>query len=99
MLSLPAGNLVWGGDWNQNLFGGWQHVGCSKGRILIEEALLRLNLQNPTAGLSHQQSGYTIDHIALPKRWNCYNARSVEASNLSDHAAYIVEAAQVAVRQ
>lgn len=26
---LPKSNSVWGGDWNQNLAGGWQHVGSA----------------------------------------------------------------------
>ena len=91
--SLPKTNLVWGGDWNQNLVGGWEHVGSINGRARLDETVQKLTLKVPTADLPHQLKGsHTIDHIAVPRQWNCHSAIRVDASSLSDHDAYIVEA-------
>ncbi len=90
---LPDSNLVWGGDWNQNLVGGWEHVGSSGGCAKIEQALKAWNMKVPTASLSHQLEGsHAIDHIALPMNWICSSATRLKASELSDHDAYIIEA-------
>lgn len=90
---LPKGSLVWGGDWNQNLEGGWQHVGSKGGQSHIYDALKVLELQVPTKDLPHRINGaYTIDHIAVPKRWECSNATRVSTAGLSDHDAYMIDA-------
>lgn len=90
--TLPSTKLVWGGDWNQNLAGGWQHVGSSQGRARIEQVVLRLGLQVPTANLPHRMNGsYTIDQIALPDDWNHSNATRIKTPQLSDHDAYTIE--------
>lgn len=90
---LPKGSLVWGGDWNQNLEGGWQHVGSKGGQSHICDALKVLELQIPTKDLPHRINGaYTIDHIAVPKRWECSNATRVSTAGLSDHDAYMIDA-------
>jgi hypothetical protein len=91
---LPKANTVWGGDWNQNLAGGWQNVGSGGVRAVVESAVSALGLLVPTAGLPHQRSEclYTIDHIALPHRWNFHSAARVTAVGLSDHDVYIIDA-------
>src|SRR3954469_3341349 len=89
---LPEALTVWGGDWNQNVVGGWQNVGSSALRVLVESAVSALGQHVPTAGLPHQRrGGYTIDHIAVPRRWNFHSAARVSALGLSDHDMYIVE--------
>ena len=95
MKELPDSNLVWGGDWNQNLVGGWEHVGSRGGCARIEEALKAWDLQAPTASLPHRLVGsHSIDHIAVPMNWICSCAIRVDATELSDHDAYIIEAAK-----
>jgi hypothetical protein len=91
--ALPKSNTVWGGDWNQNLAGGWQHVGSAEMRKVVESALLLLKLQVATADLPFQSSlgQNTIDHIAVPLRWNVRGATKVSAMGLSTHDAYIVD--------
>lgn len=89
---LPDSNLVWGGDWNQNLVGGWEHVGSSGGCTKIEKALKEWHLQVPAQSLSHRLEGsHSIDHIAVPMNWICNSAIRVAASELSDHDAYIID--------
>lgn len=91
--NLPLSKVVWGGDLNQNLTGGWQYVGSKAGREIIEHFLDEMNLQITTGDLPHQRDGsYTIDHIAIPKTWQCFHARRIDASKLSDHDAYVIEA-------
>jgi len=90
--NIPTTSLVWGGDWNQNINGGWQYVGSNGGRSLLNNALARLNLQVPTASLPHRIHGFcTIDQIAVPKQWVCGDAARIKATNLSDHDAYTIE--------
>lgn len=90
---LPKSNTVWGGDWNQNLAGGWQNVGSAGMRRLVESAVSLLDLQVATAELpSRAGAGQNaIDHIAVPLQWHVRSAASVSAVGLSDHDAYIIE--------
>ena len=90
---LPKSKTVWGGDWNQNLAGGWQNVGSSSMRGLIDCARSLLGLKVPTAELLFQssESRNTIDHIAVPTQWNVRNAARISAVGLSDHDAYIID--------
>jgi hypothetical protein len=90
---LPKANTVWGGDWNQNLTGGWQNVGSKGLRTLVKSAVSALGLQVATTE-QRQQAGsryYTIDHIAVPSHWRDRNPVRIEAAGLSDHDAYVVE--------
>jgi len=90
---LPKSNTVWGGDWNQNLAGGWQHVGSAGMRKVVESALSLLALQVATSELPFQTGAdqNTIDHIAVPSQWNIRGAARISAVGLSDHDAYIIE--------
>lgn len=89
--NLPSTNLVWGGDWNQNLTGGWQYVGSKGGRRYLDDTLRKLDLQIPTKNLPHRIAGcYTIDHIALPRQWECSQSARIETLGLSDHDAYTI---------
>jgi hypothetical protein len=84
--------LVWGGDWNQNLSGGWENVGTKQGQRLLCEAIEELQLQVPTADLLHQNNvSHSIDHICVPCSWNVLNAERVSVGSLSDHDAFVVE--------
>lgn len=91
--ACPRANTVWGGDWNQNLAGGWQHVGSAGMRRRIESAVSLLDLQVVTAELPHQSgaSQNTIDHIAVPVHWQVRSVARVSAVGLADHDAYVVE--------
>jgi hypothetical protein len=97
MNALPRSGFVWGGDWNQNLVGGWEHVGSRDGRAVLELALQSLNLQVPTAELAHGvfDGSHAIDHIAVPSTWLVQTAVLVKAElagkRLSDHDAYVVD--------
>ncbi len=84
---------VWGGDWNQNLYGKWQYVGSSRMRKLIETTLSNHGLVVPTAQLPHQiETLNTIDQIAVPSEWQVKNEKRIDARGLSDHDAYSLEA-------
>lgn len=87
---LPKGKTVWGGDWNQNLEGGYEYVGSGDMRELLEDAIKALQLQVPTRELPHRLGLHTIDHIAVPIEWTAI-AKRIEADGLSDHDAYIVD--------
>ncbi len=92
--ALPKSNTVWGGDWNQNLAGGWQRVGSAEMRKIVESALSSLELQVVTAELPFKSSASqnTIDHIAVPLQWNILGKpRQIPAAGLSSHDAYIIE--------
>jgi hypothetical protein len=91
--ACPRSNTVWGGDWNQNLAGGWQSVGSAGMRRLVESAVSLLDLQVATAELPSQSgaSQNTIDHLAVPLHWRVRSAARVSAAGLSDHDAYVVE--------
>ena len=90
---FPKSTTVWGGDWNQNLAGGWQHVGSTGMRKVVESALSLLQLQVATAELPFQTGAdqNTIDHIAVPLQWNIRGAARISAVGLSDHDAYVIE--------
>lgn len=89
---LPTNGFVWGGDWNQNLIGGWEHVGSKAGCKRLKLALEQWDLQVPTAGFAHRLAGsHSIDHIAVPNEWSCHRVIRVDAASLSDHDAYIVD--------
>ena len=92
--SAPA---VCGGDWNHAL-SGREWTGSVAGRRYLLAAVERLELQVPTAPSPHQIEGLlSIDHIAVPKSW-VVSAKQrhrafVGATRISDHDAYVVEAA------
>jgi hypothetical protein len=96
-LSRGAGDLVWGGDWNQSLQGR-DHVGTPAGRLAVRALIATLGLTAPTSGLAHAADGgqFSIDHIAVPSGWTIGDGtrRIAESAGerLSDHDAYIVEA-------
>lgn len=93
--SLNTKSLVWGGDWNQNLVGNWEYVGSSGGRARIECAVTKWDLKVLTASLPHRRAGYhSIDHIAVPSTWKRRKSTRLDATSLSDHDAYIIEAEQ-----
>ena len=90
--ALPKSGLVWGGDWNQNLAGGDEAVGCYAGRDALNLAVQRLRLRVTTAELPHQNPKcHTIDHIAIPQHWQSLPAEHISAVGLCTHDAYIVE--------
>lgn len=91
--AMPKSNMVWGGDWNQNLTGGWQNVGSSGVRVLVESAVSVFGLRVATTALPHKLGSgrYTIDHIAVPLPWKIRGADRIGAGRLSDHDAYVVE--------
>ncbi len=93
--NLPKSDLVWGGDWNHSLIGS-KTAGSKGGREHVLGALQKLNLQVPTAGLSHQlgNCNYSIDHIAVPYGWVVKRAARVVAKGLSAHDAYVIEVHQ-----
>ena len=94
---LQGSIAVWGGDWNQNLAGGWQHVGSTGMRKAIESALQLLDLKASIVDLPFQTGSdqNTIDHIAVPMHWNVCDVFRVSAVGLSDHDAYVIEVADV----
>lgn len=96
--SFPAGDVVWGGDWNHS-FSGQERAGSYAGRSAIQAALAGRAMQTVTADLPHRITGLlTIDHIAIPDYWQLRDASRVVAESpdgrrLSDHDAYVVEIA------
>jgi hypothetical protein len=92
---LPAlrdRNLVWGGDWNQSLEGK-DYAGSTGGLSHLLAAIDQLGLHVPTAALPHRIPGVcSVDHIAVPRAFQSYNACRVAAEvALSDHDLYTVE--------
>lgn len=88
---------VWGGDWNHSLLGR-ETAGSLAGRAAVQGTLDELGLQAPTADLPHAVGGLrSIDHVAVPDVWHVVSAERVSAvvgdRRLSDHDAYVVEAA------
>ena len=86
--------MVWGGDWNPALRGS-EYAGSRAGRVHIEHAVRRLDLQVPTELLPHRIDGLlSIDHIAVPTSAIVRSAERVAAAvgdrRLSDHDAYVV---------
>jgi hypothetical protein len=94
---LPESNLVWGGDWNQNLCGVWENVGSKASRDFLESTIATLELQVPTAGLPYRLSDcrHTIDHIAVPSAWEVTSTKQVAARGRSWE---IMNATQVPAR-
>ena len=91
LAALPHQDLVWGGDWNQNLTGEWENVG-TKDRQSILDAISSFNLRVATADLLHQNSiSHSIDHIAIPFVWKFEKPIRVAATGLSDHDAYVIQ--------
>jgi endonuclease/exonuclease/phosphatase family metal-dependent hydrolase len=90
----PAGDLVWGGDWNHAL-SGKEHAGSLGGRLEILRALDELGMTAPTADLPDPIEGLlSIDHVAVPKGTRTAASRIVaehDGKRLSDHDAYVVE--------
>lgn len=91
------GPSVWGGDWNHAL-SGREPTGSVAGRRSVLAAVERLELQVPTAWMPHQIDGLlSIDHIAVPKSWHVTATQRHRAlsggTRISDHDAYVVEAA------
>lgn len=85
---------IWGGDWNQALEGR-DYVGSSGGRKEILELVNEARLSVPTSTLGSASRGHrSIDHIALPIKWDVTGAHRLEAAldgyRLSDHDAYVV---------
>lgn len=90
---LKDKTTVWGGDWNQNLQGEWEHVGSGAMRGVIESTVESLGLQVTTRKLPHRlQGSHTIDHIAIPEDWTLHHSLRVSAHGLSDHDLYWIEA-------
>jgi len=90
--SLQGKRAVWGGDWNQNLSGGWEHVGSQGMRNNINSVLNSLGLIAATRELPHRIKGsHTIDHIAVPSGWTNVTAEHISALGLSDHDLYLIE--------
>ncbi len=95
--TLPAHDLVWGGDFNHALEG-HEYAGSIAGRRSVQGALETLGLDAPTASLPHLiDTLLSIDHIAVPRGWTVTSTERVssvvEAGRLSDHDAYVVEVA------
>ena len=89
--------VVWGGDWNHAL-SGREWAGSVAGRRSVLEAVERLGLHAPTAVSPHQIEGLlSIDHIAVPNSWVVSDTQRhqafVDDTRISDHDAYVVEAA------
>jgi hypothetical protein len=83
--------IVWGGDWNHALEGP-EVAGSRQGRERVQACLQGRALQVPTQRLPHRlPDGLTVDHIAVPQSWTAVGSR-VDASGLSDHDLYVVQA-------
>jgi len=92
---LKNQKAVWGGDWNRNLYGGWEHVGSQAMQDAIDSVVNSLGLCVATRELPHRlDCSHTIDHIAIPKVWIVDDARRVSAIGLSDHDLYFIEVQQ-----
>jgi len=90
---LENKTTVWGGDWNQNLSGRWEHVGSQMMKDAIKSVLAALRLSVATRALPHRiQGSHTIDHIAVPADWTVSEAERISAIGLSDHDLYCIEA-------
>lgn len=86
----PSGEVVWGGDWNQELYKRcW--VGCREGQEAIKALLERRGLQCPTTELQMRNGGRGINHIAVPASWHVTHAALVDCGRLSDHEAVVVD--------
>lgn len=97
-LASAGGSLVWGGDWNHAMTGR-EYAGSAAGRAAIQALAATTGLTVTTADAPHRIEGLpSIDHIAVPSTWMHRPARRVvaeaEGRRLSDHDAYIVDAAE-----
>ncbi|MCZ2839932.1 endonuclease/exonuclease/phosphatase family protein [Modestobacter sp. VKM Ac-2985] len=91
LAGLPRTGLVWGGDWNQALYGP-EWAGSKGGRAHVVAAVERLGLYVPTAGLPHRLEGHlSIDHIAVPHRCRVVAVERRTAVGLSDHDCYVID--------
>jgi hypothetical protein len=91
--AMPAGELVWGGDWNHAL-AGTEYAGSLEGRRALQQAVSARGLRVPTETLPHRIVGLlSIDHVAIPSAWSA-TAQRVPADGLSDHDAYVVEVSE-----
>ena len=93
---------VWGGDWNQALEGR-EHTGTLAGRDHVLELVAAAGLSVPTRSLGSASPGQrSIDHIAVPTRWDIHQARRVIAEldgrRLSDHDAYVISVDQLTMK-
>lgn len=96
LTNLPKENLVWGGDWNHS-FVGSESSGSDDGRKHLHNALKELGLHVPTASLANKaNTGFSIDHIALPRHWIVNSVERIAVDTLSDHDAYVVDACESA---
>lgn len=96
LTNLPKENLVWGGDWNHS-FVGSESSGSDDGRKHLHNALKELGLHVPTASLANKaNTGFSIDHIALPRHWIVNSVERIAVDTLSDHDAYVVDACELA---
>jgi hypothetical protein len=96
-LGSGAPDLVLGGHWSQEL-DGENLLGTPDGREMINELLSALDLQVPTADLPRtgEDSGRSIEHIAVPSAWNVTAATRLVAEieghpRTALHDAYVVE--------
>ncbi len=90
---LPKANLVWGGDWNHSLLGA-EVAGSKGGRSALLKAIESLRLIVPTAELMHRNDiCNAIDHIGVPQNWLMKSVKRIAADGLSDHDAYVIDAA------
>lgn len=94
--ALPAGGLVWGGDWNHAMRGR-EYVGSLAGRAAIRRIVADRHLTVTTHLAAHRIPGlYTIDHIAVPDGAQVLAVERIvaedpEGNRLSDHDAYTTE--------
>jgi len=90
---LPNADLVWGGDWNHSLIGA-ELAGSKGGRSVLLKAIESLGLSVPTAELMHRNDiCNAIDHIGVPQNWLMKSVKRIVADRLSDHDAYVIDAA------
>ena len=90
--------IVWGGGWN-HAPSGRDWTGSLAGRRSVLESVERLGLHVTTASPPHQIEGLlSNDHIAAPQSWVVSATQRHRAfvgeSRISDHDAYVVEAAR-----
>lgn len=83
--------LVWGGDWNHAMKGR-EYAGSVAGRAAIQATVDQLRLRVPTRELPHRLEGaLSIDHIAVGPGFVVRSVEHVDATELSDHDAYVAD--------
>ena len=95
MAALPAGGLVWGGDWNHAMEGP-EYAGSLAGRSAIKKRSRVAGCNWRPVACRTIPGLFTIDHIAVPDGAQILGATRVVAENqqgdrLSDHDAYTTE--------